>query len=87
MRPAPLTCTSSYVKFLGKEITIGVALTRKIRKEGSGDSDDPLCLIITTNEIVHDIGMPDAFRNLFLVANVPFLPEVNIVAGAFVLFK
>ena len=40
-----------------------------------------LCLIITTNEIVHNIGVPDAFCNLFLVANVPFLPSKTIIAG------
>lgn len=44
-----------------------------------------LCLIITTDEIVHDIGVPDAFCNLLLVANVPFLPRKTktIVADSF----
>jgi hypothetical protein len=41
-------------------------------KDGT-EGEDTLCLVITTNEIVHDIGVPDAFCNLFLVANVPFL--------------
>ncbi len=42
-------------------------------KEGKGK--DTLGLVITTNEIVHDIRVPDAFCNLFFVANVPFLPN------------
>jgi len=46
---------------------------------------DTLCLIITTNEIVHNIGVSDAFCNLFLVANVPFLPNKTIVSDSFII--
>jgi len=33
-----------------------------------------LGLIITTNEIVHNIRVTNAFCDLFFVANIPFLP-------------
>ena len=57
----------------GKEITVG------IRKSKDGtEGEDTLCLIITTNEIVHNIGVPNAFCNLLLVANVPFLPSKTL---------
>jgi hypothetical protein len=56
---------------VGRRSQVGVG-TKRIRKEGG---EVTLCLVITTNEIVHDIGVPDAFCNLFLVTNVPFLRQ------------
>ena len=50
---------------------VAVALKRK--KNGL----DVLCLVITACEIVHDVGVPDTFCDLFLVADVPFLPKIN----------
>jgi hypothetical protein len=36
---------------------------------------DILCLVITANEVVHNVGVPDALCDLLLVADVPFLPK------------
>jgi hypothetical protein len=42
---------------------------------GSGKKRmDILCLVITSDEIVHDVRVPDTLCDLFLVADVPFLP-------------
>lgn len=38
---------------------------------------DILCLVITSNKIVHDVGVPDTLCDLFLVADVPFLPKIK----------
>jgi hypothetical protein len=48
---------------------LGVSICRNevLKKNALG-------LIITTDEVVHDIGVPNAFSDLFFVANVPFLP-------------
>ena len=66
---------------LGRRSRLAMHSHENIRE---GNGVDTLCLIITTDEIVHDIRVPNAFRNLFLVANVPFLLEAKIVAGAIV---
>lgn len=54
--------------------TVSVELARKDRRR-KGERIYILGLIVTANEIVHDIRMANAFCNLFFVANVPFLPS------------
>ena len=46
-----------------------VAVLLKIMKKRI----DVLCLVITANKIVDDVGVSDTFCDLFLVADVPFL--------------
>ena len=70
MGNAPST-TDVYVVI--REISSG-GRSQSAQNNGEGGGHI-LCLIITTDEIVHDIGVPDAFCNLLLVANVPFLPR------------
>ena len=55
----------------GYTVSDAVGLKEKVKKINT----DALCLVITTNEIVHDIGVSDTFCDLFLVADVPFLPK------------
>ena len=38
-----------------------------------------LGLVVTTDEIVHDIRVPDTLSDLFLITNVPFLPKAHRV--------
>lgn len=59
-----------------KEITqVSVALARKNGCDGRNGKRDVLGLIITANEIVHNIRVPNAFCDLFFVADLPFLPS------------
>ncbi len=55
---------------------------KDITVSGYTGTKDPeggtLGLIITTNEIVHNIRVPNTFCNLFFVADVPFLPSKHM---------
>jgi hypothetical protein len=56
-----------------REVRSATALAR--RKEREKKWQDVLCLVITADEVVHDVGVPDALCDLFLIADVPFLQK------------
>ena len=59
------------------EVSVAISGQYHIHKERDGWTI--LGLIVATNEVVHDIGVPDTLGNLFLVTDVPFLPKPAVL--------
>ena len=62
------------VSFL-KDIDISQSALHWHERRRTKGKKDILGLVITTNEIVHNIRVPNAFCNLFFIVDIPFLPS------------